>query len=196
MLQQLRKICRKRWMQFARSESGVSAIEMVFIGPFVFLFLGVIIETGFMLFTQISLQAGVDDAARSVRTGSAQMASLSSADFKTKVCNTIGSMIDCAGSVTVYVRSDPNYATMRSKLPPLINIGPTTGVTTVSAPACYNPGAPLQPVIIVATYDWYFVSLGMGAAFGNVSGNSARRLTAQTVFQNQNYPGTNAATCP
>ncbi len=171
---------------FAQAEDGVSAIEFIMVAPIIFLVMGVTLETGFMLFTEFTLQAAVEDAARIVRTGQAQDGNYTAATFKTKVCDTIGFVVDC-GAVTVYVRTDPSFATMKANLPPLINIGPATGPTTVSAPTSYAPGGPSQPAIIIATYDWSFVTLGMGPAFGNVSGKTARRLIGVTLFQNQKY---------
>ncbi|HEY5364678.1 MAG TPA: TadE/TadG family type IV pilus assembly protein [Aestuariivirga sp.] len=193
MFKQLKNMCRDRWIAFARSESGVSAVEFVMVAPPAFLLLGVTIETGVMMFSQYTLQTAVETAARSIRTGSAQMNSVSSANFKTSICNSVGSLLDCS-KVVVYVRSDPTFAALVANTPPLLNIGPSTGSTTVSAPACYNPGNASQPAIIIATYDWYFVSWGMNA-FGNVAGNKADRLIGLTLFQNQNYPGSVAGTC-
>ncbi|HEY4994706.1 MAG TPA: TadE/TadG family type IV pilus assembly protein [Aestuariivirga sp.] len=193
MFKQLKNMCRDRWLAFAGCESGVSAIEFAMVAPPAFLLLGVTIETGVMMFSQYTLQTAVETAARSIRTGSAQMNSVSSTNFKNSICNSVGSLLDCS-KVVVYVRSDPTFAALVANTPPLLNIGPSTGSTTVSAPACYNPGNASQPAIIIATYDWYFVSWGM-SAFGNVAGNKANRLIGLTLFQNQNYPGSVAGTC-
>lgn len=196
MLKQLKKICLDRWFTFARAETGVAAIEFVMVAPPIFLMLGMILETGVMFFAQYSLQAAVESAARTVRTGAVQTNNVSSANFKNEICNYVGTLMNCAGAVTVYVRSDPDFATMVKNLPPLINIGPSTGTTTVSAPPCYNPGNPSQPAVIIATYDWYFTSWGMSSVWGNVAGNKANRLTALTVFKNQAYPGSTSTSCP
>ena len=193
MLKVLTNFWRQKWLKFTRSESGVSAIEFVFVAPVVFLVLGVVLESCFMLFTEITLQNAVIDASRSIRVGSAQMSGLSSANFKAAICNEAGILINCA-NIAVYVNSDGTFAKLLADVPPYINIGPTTGGTTVSAPPCYNPGSPSSPAIIVATYDWYFTALGM-SAFGNVAGNTARRLTAVTLFQNQPYPGAGTGSC-
>ena len=193
MFKQLQNKCRDKWLAFTRSESGVSAIEFVMVAPPLFLLLGVTIETGVMMFSQYSLQAAVETAARTIRTGSAQMGNVSSANFKTSICNSVGTLLDCS-KVVVYVRSDPTFAAMVANTPPLLNIGPATGGTTVSAVPCFNAGNPSQPAIIIATYDWYFVSWGMNA-FGNVAGNKADRLVGLTLFQNQAYPGSVAGTC-
>ncbi|MEO9167219.1 MAG: TadE/TadG family type IV pilus assembly protein [Aestuariivirga sp.] len=187
MLKQLQNIRRDRWFSFARSESGVSAIEFVMVAPPVFLLLGMILETGAMFFTQYALQSAVETAARSIRTGSAQMNSVSPASFKASICNSVGSLLDCS-KIVVYVRSDPNFATMVANMPALVTIGPTTDTSMVVAPVSYNPGYPSKPAIIVATYDWYFVSWGMNA-FGNAEGNKADRLIGVSLFQNQAYPG-------
>jgi len=194
MLTPMSKKLRAAWQRFSRSESGVSAIEFVFVAPVVFLIMGVIIETGFMLFVESSLQASVENASRAVRTGSAQMGGLSSANFKTNICNDMGAIASCS-NIVVYVNSATNYTNLVAVVPPILNIGPATGTNTVSAPPCYNPGSPSQPAIIIATYDWYFTSLGMSAAFGNVAGNTARRLSAVKLFQNQPYPGSSPGTC-
>jgi len=103
-------------------------------------------------------------------------------------------LVNC-NNVVVYVNSATSFANLVAAVPPYINIGPSTGGTTVSSPPCYNPGSPSQPAIIVATYDWYFTALGMGPAFGNIAGKTARRLTAVTLFQNQPYPGTSPGIC-
>ena len=195
MLKQLQNICRAGWLSFARSETGVSAIEFVMVAPIIFFGLGMTLETGLMEFTQYSLQYAVENAGRSVRTGTAQMSAMTAANFKTLICNSFGTLVNCS-SVTVYVRSDPDFATMVQKLPPLIQIGPATDPGTISQPACFNPGNPSQPAIIVATYDWYFVALGMSTGFGNVAGNTARRLTGLSIFKNQAFPGSSSGVCP
>jgi|GEM_PF-972831 len=193
MLKLLLDRYRRKSQKFARSDSGVAIIEFVFIAPIVFLTLGVIIETGLMLFTEITLQDATDVAARTIRTGKAQMTGLTAADLKTAICAEIGKLVSCS-KVVVYVNTDTSFAKLLADVPPYINIGPTTGGTTVSAPPCYNPGSPSNPAIIVATYDWYFHSYGI-SFWGNVAGNKARRLTAVTLFQNQPFPGTGPGTC-
>jgi Flp pilus assembly protein TadG len=157
------------------------------------LLLGVIMETGLMMFTEYTLQSAVQDSARLIRTGQAQSAPLSAGQFKAKICATTGLIIDCANGVTVYVRSEANFATLQADLPNFLNIGPAvTGKP--AGPNCYKTGQPSQPAAVVATYDWYFNMLGM-SFLGNVAGNSARRLVGFAIFQNEPFPGVGAAAC-
>jgi len=190
------KRLQQRMRKFENSEKGAAALEFALVGPVFFLLLGVIIETGLMMFTEYVLQTGVQDSSRLIRTGQAQMgAALDIATFKKSICNIASVVIDCTNKVTVYVRSDPNFATLKAKLPPFINVGPTSGSITQTSP-CYYPGPPSQPAVVVATYDWYFTMWGM-SYLGNLPNNTARRLVGFSIFLNEPYPGTSpGVACP
>ncbi len=60
----LGKFIKTRHKEFGTNEEGVSAIEFAFVGPPFLLLIGMILETGLMLFTEYALQAGVQEAAR------------------------------------------------------------------------------------------------------------------------------------
>ena len=184
----------KAWLhKFKNSERGSAAVEFAMVAPPFMLLLGVIMETGLMMFTEYSIQSAVQDSARLVRTGQAQGGALSQAQFKTAICNTAGVLIDCSGSVYVYVRSDPDFATLKSNLPAFTAVGPSLSVG-VTPPTCYNPGQPSQPAAVIATYDWKFNMWGM-SFLGNISGNTARRLVGFAIFENEPFPAGSASTC-
>ena len=178
---------------FEACDQGVAAVEFALCAPVFFLMLGVIIETGLMMFTEYALQSAVQDSARLIRTGQADAAGMTAAQFKTKICATASVIIDCTGGVTVYTRSDKDFATLQSNLPSFLNIGPAAGVQP-AGPVCYNIGQPSQPAAVVATYDWYFSMLGM-SFLGNIASNSARRLVGFAIFRNEPYPGAGGTTC-
>ena len=87
-----------------KSENGAAAVEFSLVAFPFFMVMGCICETGIMLFTEYSIQAGVQDAARQIRTGQAQNSSLSAENFKSKICEITGIVIDCESKLTVYVR--------------------------------------------------------------------------------------------
>ena len=63
--------------RFKTSEGGATAVEFALVAfPFISL-LGITMETGLLMFTEYTLQASVQDAARLIRTGQAQNASMS-----------------------------------------------------------------------------------------------------------------------
>ena len=193
MLKSMSWRLRESLRRFARADRGVAAIEFAFEGPPFILIFFVTIESGLMMLTEYSLQSAVQDSSRLVRTGQAQLNPLSQAQFKTEICKTAKLIIDCTGKVTVYVRSDANFQTLKNNMPPLLNIGPSVSGSP-SSPGCYNPGQPAQPAAVVATYDWNFSAWGMGA-FGNIGNSSTRRLIGFTIFMNEPFPTAPALAC-
>ncbi len=179
---------RRARQKFSRSETGATAVEFAMVaGPF-FLVLGVIIETGAMLFAEYSLQAAVQDSGRLVRTGQAQNSGFSAATFKAAICSTASVLMDCDGKVTVYVNhSAQTFAQLNAMVPSFLSIGPT--ISNTPYPVTYSCGGPLQPVAVVATYDWYFSMVGM-SYLGNIMSNSARRLVGFAIFLNEPYNAT------
>lgn len=171
--------------KFSNSDAGATAVEFAMvIGPF-FLILGVIIETGLMMFTEYALQSAVQDTGRLIRTGQAQNSGYSVATFKNTICNTAGVLIDCQNKVTVYVNhSASTFAQLNATVPSFLSIGPS--VSNQPYPVTFSCGSPLQPVAVVATYDWYFSMVGM-SYLGNIMSNSARRLMGFAIFLNEPY---------
>ena len=104
--------------RFRRDSSGATAVEFAMVAPLFFLMLGVILETGLMLFSEYVLQNSVQNAARLVRTGQVSSADgtklMTAAEFKTSICGTVSIIFDCDSKVTVYVNSANNFATLSS----------------------------------------------------------------------------------
>ncbi len=187
MLKRLTNRLSQAGSAWKKSERGSAAVEFALVaGPFIMI-LGTIIETGLMLFTEYTLQSSVQDAARLVRTGQAQMGGLTVDQFKQKICDTSNIIIDCSGAVTVYVRSDKTFALLANNLPSFLNVG--SSGTAIPNPTSYAPGGPGCSAAVVATYDWYFSMWGM-SYMGNIAGNAARRLVGFAVFKSEPFPGT------
>ena len=166
---------------YGRSESGAAAIEFVtVIFPFIYV-LGCIIETGLMLFTEYVLQSSVQDAARQIRTGSAQAAGLNAAAFKAKICSRVSILVDCTSKVTVYVKPATSFASLKSSIPSYLNVGLKPDGTP--NPTSYDCGTPSQPAAVIATYDWTFAMPFM-SVLGNITGHTARRPGGIPIFRN------------
>jgi Flp pilus assembly protein TadG len=192
MLDQLKIKIKRHWRRFAVSDRGVTAVEFVMVAPLMFYTLSVTMEVFIMQFAQSQITAAVEDVARTVRTGAAQMSAVNATTFKSNICAILGSNFNCAG-LNVYVGSDTSFANLVANTPPVLTIGPKTDATVTPAKACYSPGSPKSPAIVIATYDWYFATPGLGTIIGNIAGNTGKRMSATTLFQNQNYPGSATA---
>lgn len=192
----LSKLCgrlrRSRAARFRRDEDGVTAIEFGMVGPLFFLLLGSIMETGIMLFTEYTLQTSVQSAARLVRTGQAQDQQLDASEFKQAICDSAEIVMDCAGGVTVYMTSAANFAALQAAVPSYLTVGNSFGGPP--GPTAYSCGSPSQSVAVIATYDWKFTMPFLKEHFGNVDGNTKRRLAGFAMFQNEPFP-TTSNTC-
>lgn len=186
MLRRLRRKLHSRLTKLIRSEKGVTAIEFAFIAPIFLLVLGIMLETGLMAFTEFVLQSGVQRAGREVKTGIAQNASYSAADFKNKICTLAGVLIDC-GKVYVYLRPETTFAALNANVPNPLDVGPKM---TGGAVQNYSCGGPSQAVALIATYDWDFSIPYFMEPLGNVKGGDARRLVGMMTFRNEPFPAT------
>jgi Flp pilus assembly protein TadG len=183
-------ICSKLRSGLSKSESGSAAIEFAMVGAPFFFLLGCIIEIGLMIFVEGSIQAAVTKASRDLRTGQAQNANVTAAQFKSKVCELAGIVVDC-GKITVYVDAAANgsFATLRANLPSFVDVGPKPDGTPNAT--AFNCGAPSIPVGIVASYDWKF-AFPFLAPLENVdsASGSTRRLYGIAIGRNEPYPPT------
>lgn len=188
-----RKFGRAKSASFLRNTRGATAVEFAMVAPIFLLMLGVILETGLMLFTEYVLQTSVQDAARWVRTGRAQEAKLSATQFKAKVCETAGLMINCNSKVTVYLASAANFTALNTLVPSYLSIGAKSDGTTDPQP--FSCGGPSEAVALIATYDWEFTIPYFMDFFGNISGNKKRRMAGFAMFKNEPFPSVAGNKC-
>jgi Flp pilus assembly protein TadG len=171
--------------RFLKANSGATAVEFAMVAPVFFMALGSVVEMGLMLFTEYVLQSSVQEAARQIRTGQAQSAGLSSAQFKTEICDLAKVVMKCEANVHVYVRSAATFTALKAATPSYLTVGTAYGGATPST--SYSCGGPSQAVAIIATYDWDIV-LPFMDAFGNIDGGNKRRIAGFAMFQNEPFP--------
>lgn len=173
--------------RFVKSDSGATAVEFSLVAFPFFMIMGCIMETGIMLFTEYSIQAGVQDASRQIRTGQAQTAGLSASAFKSKICDITGIVINCMTGLTVYVRPATSFSVLKTVLPSYLNVGAKPDGTP--NPTSYDCGSASQAAAVIATYDWTFTMPFM-QFLGNINGGAKRRLYGIAIFQNEPFPTT------
>ena len=168
-----------RWRADAK---GVTAIEFGMVAmPFMMLLFG-IIGVGLYFFTTFTLENAVEQASRLLRTGQAQVAGYTAAQFKAKVCEFVPGHIDCDGKVMVNV----------------LAFADTTNVTADALPRCLNAGGALsnanqftlpgasEVVLVWVCYEW---DLSAKIPFLNLGDmpNGSRLIQATTVFRAEPY---------
>lgn len=194
MLLKLLSPALKASRRYSASDKGTTALEFAGVAFPFFAMLGVIIETGAMMFTEYGLQSAVQDAARTARTGQAQSGNKTVADFKTLICSQAALGSSCSSKLTVYANSYATWAVLAANMPVFVNIGIKDDGTPNANDNMLKLGAPTCPSSLVATYDWKF-TMPLMNYMGNIQGNNARRLVGFAMFQTEPYPTNGGTAC-
>nr|WP_244374950.1 TadE/TadG family type IV pilus assembly protein [Nitrobacter winogradskyi] len=167
--------------RFPGHKSGSAAVEFALVAPMFFALLFAIIETGLVFFASQSLETALQDSARTIMTGEAQITNLTKQSFKANVvCANVNVLFDCENGIYVDVQSYPSGF----------------GSVTISDPIAggsfvdntqYNPGGPGDIVVVRLFYQWPLYVTGLGYNIANLSG-SKRLLSATAAFKNEPYP--------
>jgi Flp pilus assembly protein TadG len=169
---------------FRNAQGGMTAIEFAFVGgPFLYL-LCVIFETGLMLFSEYIIENGISNAARMIRTGQVQAQGMSAGDFKNVVCGKLATFLNCNSYLHIDVRHFTAFADI--SLPTPIQSGELTSDVTTNA--SFQPGQPMEVVVVRAYYEWKLFVPGL-SQLANLSGGR-RLLTAGAAFRNEPFGST------
>ena len=162
-------------------ESGVTAIEFGMVAvPFLMFVFG-IISLGLFFFVTFSLENGVEQAARLVRTGQAQTANMTTDEFKQRVCDQLPTFVDCTNKLRVSVVEFTTFAGISE--PQCTDAG---GSLIPEGAAANVPGAAGQVVLVTACYEWGLAGEMPFLKLGNM-GNGAALIRASTTFRTEPF---------
>ena len=167
-----------RWQ---RDTHGATAVEFAMVAlPFLMMLFG-IIGVGLYFFTVFTMENAVEQAARLLRTGQAQKAGYTAAQFKSKVCEFVPGFVDCTSKVRVNVLSYADTTIPVASLPKCLgNDGSLSGTST------YNPGAASQVVLVWVCYEWELASKIPFLHLGDMA-NGSSLIQATTVFRSEPF---------
>jgi Flp pilus assembly protein TadG len=140
--------------RFARDSRGATAVEFGMVAAPFFALVIAIMTIGTQYLTLHFLEHGVTTASRKLRTGEAQKAGLTIADFRKLVCDSAGTMIACDSRLVIHIKSSPTFA----GLSPLAscmtngNLTPSAGQGTDSIKS--RSGNASTAVAVTACYEW------------------------------------------
>jgi Flp pilus assembly protein TadG len=167
--------------RFKRAQEGVSAIEFAFVAAPFFFLLYAIIDVSLIFFASTTLENGLVAAARQIRTGQAQAANMTAAQFRTLVCNQISMLLGCDARLGLDVRKFTGFGNV--VLPAgLDESGNLTGNLS------FDPGTAGDVVVVRAFYTWPMLTPTVGATFVNMAGGH-RLLEASIAFRNEPFNG-------
>ncbi len=181
MFQGFRQYWSRLQARYRQNTDGSMAIEFaVVVVPFVMLLMGTIV-VGLYFFVTFSLENAVEQAARQIRTGQAQLAGMTKDQFKNNVCSHAPSFIDCATDLRVNVLQVTGFNTA---IPTDCLDG---GGNLIANPANDPvPGAAGEVVLVMICYEW---KLAAALPFVDVGGmsNGSALIQAATAFRTEPY---------
>ncbi|WP_108514308.1 TadE/TadG family type IV pilus assembly protein [Bradyrhizobium algeriense] len=164
--------------RFRRNRRGSAAVEFALVAPLFFCMLFAILETAIVFFAGQLLEQGTQDAARLMLTHEAHDSAMTETTFKTKLCDRIKVMFNCAGNlanITVDVKVFAPGTTITITDP--IVSGSLTGPFSYSVPPAGSPNT----IVVRAFYEWPLFVTKLGYNIGNLNG-SKRLLSATAAF--------------
>jgi Flp pilus assembly protein TadG len=164
---------------FVRRRSGSAAIEFALVAAPTIALVLAILQIGLVYFAQEALETTVEQSARLVLTGQAQSQGLTQAQFATALCNNSPGLFTCANFM---INLQPaNSFTNANVAAPTLTYDANGNVTNVWQ---YNPGAPLNIMVMQVMYQWPVFLGPLGFSLSNLP-NNKRLLMASAVFRNE-----------
>ncbi len=164
---------------FGRDRSGASALEFGIVAAPFFALLMALLEVSLVFFGSFTLENAVDRAARLIRTGQAQQAGFSQAQFKQSVCDNVYALIDCASGLKIEVVRFENFNDISLQ-------DPLDGDGELKDGFGYDPGNGGDVVVVRAFYEWDLIAAFPGIGLGNMAGGN-RLLAAAAAFRNEPF---------
>ncbi len=166
-----------------RGRRGVVAVEFALILPvFLYLLIG-ILEVSLLLFTTTVVDGAVQDAARRIRTGQAQLSGDTFADFQNALCSSIVTY-DC-DDMALDVKTFSSFSTVTS---PSLGLNEDGDVVDENGDAYnveFTPGGAGDINVVRVIYSWTFFTPLIGELLGD--SENVKLLTSTAVFRNEPY---------
>jgi Flp pilus assembly protein TadG len=173
---------RLRFFRLRRNEDGSVAIEFAIIAPVFFFLMFVIAETALVFIAEQVLENAVFETARLIRTGQAQNANMSEADFKAEVCGRASIFIDCDGAdFYLDVRSFDKFQDVQFEPP----VDEDDNFTEPQ----FDYGQQ-SDIVVVRTYYQWPINPVMGRQWLNLMGNGKLLIGSFSVFRNEPFTST------
>jgi Flp pilus assembly protein TadG len=176
-----------------KARQGVVAVELALIAPVFLYFLMGIIEVSLLLFGSTVVDGAAQSAARTIRTGSAQLSGDTLSAFNTELCSSLGGIYDC-DDITLDVRT---FDTFSAVTIPVLRINgngdlvyddeddPINDDNDVEFEAEFTPGGASEINVVRVIYSWAFFTPFIGDVLAD-DGNS-KYLSTTVVFRNEPY---------
>jgi hypothetical protein len=182
--------------RFGRNDGGSAAVEFAIVAIPFFMFIFCLVGCSLYFFMVSSLERGMDQASRLIRTGQAVTNKMTVDDFRQTICSGAGQWINCK-KVEVWVQPYDDW----SKITSGTNIdgsgvhsclGANEVVLNNSANygklIAVQAGTASTVVIVTVCYPWDFASKIPFINLQNMQ-NGSMMMQTSTAFRSEPYPG-------
>lgn len=165
-------------------EAGATAVEFAaVVVPFLTLVFG-FVGVSFYFFIMNSVEKGMDQTSRLVRTGQAQAQGMTVKEFKQSICDKAGDWIKC-DDLQIFPATATNWNLVAPKPCVVNNVVQTTSVNE-NDKIGQHVGCASKIVTLTACYKWNFTQNIPFVDFGNM-GDGSYMLQAATAFRSEPY---------
>lgn len=171
--------------RFSKNDDGATAIEFAMVATPFFMLVFMLIGFAMYFFVMNSLEKGMDQTSRLVRTGQAQKTNMTVSDFKNAVCNSSGDWIKCP-KVQVFVQKFPKWDDVEPQKCLNADSSVVTNTAAGSDPIATYTGTASEIVVVTTCYKWEFAQQIPFVKIGNMSDNSMM-MQSTTSFRTEPY---------
>lgn len=171
--------------RFKQNEDGATAIEFAMVAAPFFILVFMLIGFAMYFFVMNSLDKGMDQTSRLVRTGQAQKSNMTVNGFKQAVCDGAGGWIKC-NKVQVFVQKFADWNSVAPQACLNSSGAQVTNSASGSDPIATYSGASSNIVVVTTCYKWEFAQSIPYVKLGNMSDGSMMMQTA-TAFRTEPY---------
>ena len=169
-----------RFRRFARDSRGATAVEFAMVAAPFFIMMLALFEYAPVYLVTVSLDSATAQAARKIRTGEAQKAQMTAADFKALVCTNMGWLSSqCSSKLFIDARTFGAFSSGASPQPVSAgNFDPTK--------LKFDVGGPGSIVLVTSYYQWTLLTPALQAGLSSMSGG-IDVVSSRTAFRNEPY---------
>lgn len=172
---------RRKFDAFVKNNEGIVAVEFALVAAPFFILLFGLIEIALIFLMSTTLDYGVSQASREIRTGALQARSGVKSEFETLVCGNLLNLLDCGSRLHIDVqRYDDFVASVDG------DGLPVDGDGNLINSFDFDPGGPNEIVLVQVYYEWSLITPVISAGLSNM-GDGKRLLHATAVFRNEPF---------
>jgi hypothetical protein len=184
----MRNPAKRLFRRSVRNEDGAVAVEFAMIAPMFFALTFAIFETGLTFFANMTLENGVMESARLIRTGQAQAQGITQVQFRDILCEQVEVLLSCdPEDLLIDVRAFSSFggAGYEDEFDSEGNVNDELDGYDLGQSGA-SGGADI--VLVRAFYKWPLYTPGFSQYFSNMpNGEQYRLISSSVAFRNEPF---------